>query len=173
MAVPQPNGHWVDDEFHPASAVHLGLMVSLHGGGMILPTIPDADTLSAAAMMGTGRDVVTRSRTARLRSSDVIPAGISVTDLGDMGRSVFDVIPRRRSRLSDSAPDSRPPSPDCSKSVCRPPFAGTREARIPRARDDPLRRRLPHRHRLAGEHGHGVTCRAVGHPDARTFVSGR
>lgn len=93
-AVPQLNGHWVDDEFRPASAVHLGVVVSLRGGGIILPTIPDADTLSVAAMMGAVHDVVARSRTARLRSSDAVPAGISVTNLGDMGvRSVFGVIP--------------------------------------------------------------------------------
>lgn len=91
--VPQLNGHWLDDEFRPASAVHLGVVVSLRGGGIMVPTIPDADTLTPSAMMEALRGVVGRARTARLRSADAVPATITVTNLGDMGvDSVFGVI---------------------------------------------------------------------------------
>ncbi|WP_218019538.1 2-oxo acid dehydrogenase subunit E2 [Nocardia arthritidis] len=91
--VPALNGHWLDDEFHPASAVHLGVVVSLRGGGIMVPTIPDADTLAPPAMMDALRGVVARARTARLRSSDAVPATISVTNLGELGvDSVFGVI---------------------------------------------------------------------------------
>ncbi|MBF6468254.1 2-oxo acid dehydrogenase subunit E2 [Nocardia beijingensis] len=93
-AVPALNGHWLDDdEFHPASDVHLGVVVSLRGGGIMVPTIPDADTLAPPAMMDALRGVVARARTARLRSSDAVPATISVTNLGELGvDSVFGVI---------------------------------------------------------------------------------
>lgn len=30
---PQLNGYWIDDEFRPAEAVHLGLAISLRAGG--------------------------------------------------------------------------------------------------------------------------------------------
>jgi pyruvate dehydrogenase E2 component (dihydrolipoamide acetyltransferase) len=91
--VPQLNGYWIDDEFRPASAVHLGVVVSLRGGGIIVPTIPDADTLGAAEMMAAMRSVVQRARSGRLRSSDATAATITVTNLGDLGvESVFGVI---------------------------------------------------------------------------------
>lgn len=91
--VPQLNGEWIDDEFRPASAVHLGVVVSLRGGGIIVPTIPDADTLDAADMMAAMRSVVERARSGRLRSSDATAATITVTNLGDLGvESVFGVI---------------------------------------------------------------------------------
>ncbi|PPJ30948.1 dehydrogenase [Nocardia nova] len=91
--VPQLNGYWIDDEFRPASAVHLGVVVSLRGGGIIVPTIPDADTLDAAGMMAAMRSVVERARSGRLRSSDATAATITVTNLGDLGvESVFGVI---------------------------------------------------------------------------------
>lgn len=87
------NGHWVDDEFRPASAVHLGFVVSLRGGGIMVPTIPDADALAPPAMMDALREVVGRARSARLRSADAVPATITVTNLGELGvDSVFGVI---------------------------------------------------------------------------------
>ncbi|RDI55247.1 dihydrolipoamide acetyltransferase family protein [Nocardia mexicana] len=90
---PDLNGHWVDDRYLPATAVHLGVVVSLRGGGIMLPTIPDADTLDPAAMMAALRGVVSRARSGRLRSSDTTPATITVTNLGDLGvDSVFGVI---------------------------------------------------------------------------------
>ncbi|WP_459958668.1 2-oxo acid dehydrogenase subunit E2 [Nocardia sp. IFM 10818] len=93
-AVPELNGHWVDDRFCPAGSVHLGVVVSLRGGGIIVPTIPDADTLDPPAMMAALRGIVERTRTLRLRSSDTVPATISVTNLGELGAdSVFGVIP--------------------------------------------------------------------------------
>ncbi|UGT67809.1 2-oxo acid dehydrogenase subunit E2 [Nocardia gipuzkoensis] len=91
--VPDLNGHWLDDEFRPASAVHLGVVVSLRGGGIMVPTIPDAHTLAPPAMMDALRGAVGRARTARLRSADAVPATITVTNLGELGvDSVFGVI---------------------------------------------------------------------------------
>ncbi|WP_330180552.1 2-oxo acid dehydrogenase subunit E2 [Nocardia sp. NBC_01503] len=92
-AVPEMNGYWVDERFQPASVVHLGMVVSLRGGGIIVPTIPDADTLAPTAMMAALRGVAERTRTLRLRAADTTPATITVTNLGDLGAdSVFGVI---------------------------------------------------------------------------------
>ncbi|MBF6354451.1 2-oxo acid dehydrogenase subunit E2 [Nocardia higoensis] len=93
-SVPALNGYWIDDTFQPAAAVHLGIVVSLRGGGIMVPTVPDADTLTVQAMMGALRELVTRTRTQRLRSRDIMPATLTVTNLGDLGvDSVFGVIP--------------------------------------------------------------------------------
>jgi pyruvate dehydrogenase E2 component (dihydrolipoamide acetyltransferase) len=86
------NGFW-DDGFHPSSAVHLGVAVSLRGGGLVAPAIHDADRLDVDALMGALRDVVTRARAGALRGSEVTEATITVTNLGDQGvDEVFGVI---------------------------------------------------------------------------------
>ncbi|MFF0633300.1 2-oxo acid dehydrogenase subunit E2 [Nocardia sp. NPDC004151] len=91
--VPELNGHWIDDEFHAAAAVHLGVVVSMRAGGIIVPTIPDADRLALPAVMAALRGVAERARAVRLRSTDATPATITVTNLGDLGvDSVFGVI---------------------------------------------------------------------------------
>ncbi|MFE3755855.1 2-oxo acid dehydrogenase subunit E2 [Nocardia tengchongensis] len=91
--VPELNGHWTDDEFHPASHVHLGVVVSMRSGGIIVPTIPDTDRLALPELMTALRGVAERARAVRLRSSDATPATITVTNLGDLGvDSVFGVI---------------------------------------------------------------------------------
>ncbi|WP_109522680.1 MULTISPECIES: 2-oxo acid dehydrogenase subunit E2 [Nocardia] len=91
--VPELNGHWIDDAFRPADSVHVGVVVSLRGGGIIVPTIPHADTLSVAQTMERLRALVDRARDARLRSADTTPATITVTNLGDLGaETVFGVI---------------------------------------------------------------------------------
>ncbi|MEV6099900.1 2-oxo acid dehydrogenase subunit E2 [Nocardia sp. NPDC051981] len=92
-AVPDLNGHWIDDEFRPAADVHLGVVVSMRGGGIIVPTIPDADRLVPADMMAALRGVAERARAVRLRAADATPATITVTNLGDLGvDSVYGVI---------------------------------------------------------------------------------
>jgi len=91
--VPGVNGYWVDDRFRPAEAVHLGLAISLRGGGLLTPAIHDADGLPLAELMSGMRDLVIRARAGRLRGSELTDATITVTNLGDQGvESVFGVI---------------------------------------------------------------------------------
>ncbi len=90
---PDLNGYWLDDQFSPADAVHLGLVISLRGGGLLTPAIHDAADLRLAELMSRMRDLVTRARAGRLRGSELTDATITVTNLGDQGvESVFGVI---------------------------------------------------------------------------------
>jgi pyruvate dehydrogenase E2 component (dihydrolipoamide acetyltransferase) len=93
VAVPELDGHWVDDAFVPADGVHLGVAVSMRDGGLLTPTIVGADALDLAGLMAALRDLVTRARSGRLRSSEVGGASMTVTNLGEQGvESVFGVI---------------------------------------------------------------------------------
>jgi pyruvate dehydrogenase E2 component (dihydrolipoamide acetyltransferase) len=83
--VPALNGFWRSDGFEPAGAVHLGVAVSLRGGGLIAPAIHEADRMSLDEVMGALRDVVARARSGRLRSSELADPTITVTNLGDQG----------------------------------------------------------------------------------------
>ncbi|MGW6544260.1 dihydrolipoamide acetyltransferase family protein [Streptomyces massasporeus] len=91
--VPELNGFWTDDRFTGGEGVHLGVAVSLRGGGLVAPALHDADTLELPLLMAALKDLVTRARTGRLRASEVSDATITVTNLGDQGvEAVFGVI---------------------------------------------------------------------------------
>lgn len=79
------NGWWVDGRFEPSPSVDLGVAISLRGGGLVTPTIGGADQLALPEVMGALRGLVTRSRRGGLRGSDLKPASITVTNLGDQG----------------------------------------------------------------------------------------
>lgn len=91
--VPALNGHWTGGRFRPADGVRLGVAVSLRGGGLLVPTLDDPGSHPLDEVMRTLTDVVTRARAGRLRSSELEPATITVTNLGDLGvESVLGVI---------------------------------------------------------------------------------
>jgi pyruvate dehydrogenase E2 component (dihydrolipoamide acetyltransferase) len=73
--------------------VHLGVAISLRGGGLIAPAILDAAPLAVLEIMRRLRELVSRARSGRLRSSEMTAATITVTSLGDLGvESVHGVI---------------------------------------------------------------------------------
>lgn len=84
LEVPAVNGTWADGALQPAEHVHLGVAVSLRGGGLVAPALLDADGRSLEELMAMLRDVVTRARAGRLRSSETAPT-LTVTNLGDQG----------------------------------------------------------------------------------------
>jgi pyruvate dehydrogenase E2 component (dihydrolipoamide acetyltransferase) len=91
--VPQLNGYWTEEHFTPAPAVHLGVAISLRGGGLVTPAIHDAADLPPGELMAKLRDLVNRARAGRLRGSELTDATITVTNLGDQGvESVTGVI---------------------------------------------------------------------------------
>jgi pyruvate dehydrogenase E2 component (dihydrolipoamide acetyltransferase) len=90
---PDLNGFWVDDAFRPGDGVHLGIAVSLRGGGLVTPALHDAADLPLGELMEAMRDLVTRARGGRLRDRELRGATLTVTNLGDQGvESVYGVI---------------------------------------------------------------------------------
>ncbi len=90
---PEFNGFWVDDAFQPGSGVHLGVAISLRGGGLVAPALHDADRLSVEQTMAGVRDLVTRARAGRLRGAELTDATLTVTNLGEQGvETVYGVI---------------------------------------------------------------------------------
>lgn len=91
--VPQLNGFWQQDRFAAAERVHLGVAVSLRGGGLIAPALHDADRLTLPALMAALKDLVIRVRAGRLRDSEMADPTLTVTNLGDQGvEAVYGVI---------------------------------------------------------------------------------
>jgi pyruvate dehydrogenase E2 component (dihydrolipoamide acetyltransferase) len=91
--VPEVNGFFVDGTFRPSEHVHLGVAVSLRGGGLVAPAIHDADQRSLDELMASLKDLVSRARAGRLKGSEMSDPTITVTNLGDQGvESVVGVI---------------------------------------------------------------------------------
>jgi pyruvate dehydrogenase E2 component (dihydrolipoamide acetyltransferase) len=90
---PEMNGWWVEGEFKPSDAVHVGVAISLRQGGLIAPAIHEVDKKNLPEIMANLFDLVKRVRSGVLRSSEIADATITVTSLGDQGvESVFGVI---------------------------------------------------------------------------------
>jgi pyruvate dehydrogenase E2 component (dihydrolipoamide acetyltransferase) len=92
-AVPELNGFWVDDGFAPAPAVHLGVAISLRGGGLVAPAIHDAADLDLPDLMAKLKDLVVRTRAGRLRRAELSDPTITVSNLGEQGvESILGII---------------------------------------------------------------------------------
>jgi pyruvate dehydrogenase E2 component (dihydrolipoamide acetyltransferase) len=91
--VPELNGFWADNGFRPSVAVHLGMAIAMRGGGLVAPAIHDADRRSCAELMAALRDLITRVRGGRLRSSEMADPTVTLTSLGEQGvEQVYGVI---------------------------------------------------------------------------------
>lgn len=92
-AVPDLNGHFSDGAFRRSDAVHLGVAISLRGGGLVAPAIHDADRLGLDDLMAALKDLVTRTRAGRLRAAELADPTITVSNLGEQGvESILGVI---------------------------------------------------------------------------------
>lgn len=87
------SGFWRDDGYEPHPAVHVGVAISLRGGGLVAPAIHDVAEKKLDELMADLTDLVGRARAGSLRSSEMSDPTITVTNLGDKGvDSVFGVI---------------------------------------------------------------------------------
>ncbi|NJN83454.1 MAG: 2-oxo acid dehydrogenase subunit E2, partial [Caldilineaceae bacterium] len=91
--VPELNGYWLDDRLQTSEAIHIGFAIALRQGGLITPAIHHADLKDMDELMAAMRDLIMRTRSGRLRSSEMTDSTITLTSLGDMGvGTVYGVI---------------------------------------------------------------------------------
>lgn len=90
---PELNGRFAGGRFEPSASVHLGVVTALRSGGLVVPTVHDADRLPLPELMQALREALTRARTGQLRSSDLADSTATVTNLGELGTDmVYGVI---------------------------------------------------------------------------------
>ena len=82
------NGYYEENAFRPSDRIHVGMAIALRGGGLIAPAIHDADK-SLDDLMEQLRDLVTRVRAGRFRSSEIADPTITLTSLGERGIDAF------------------------------------------------------------------------------------
>nr|MBI3612099.1 2-oxo acid dehydrogenase subunit E2 [Nitrospirota bacterium] len=91
--VPELNAVWKEGQAAPSQAIHVGVAISLRGGGLVAPALHDTDRQSLDELMRDFRDLVKRARAGTLRSSELSDPTITVTSLGEQGvEQVFGVI---------------------------------------------------------------------------------
>ena len=79
------NAVWRGGEAVPSKDVHVGLAVSLRGGGLVAPALRNTNEGSLSDLMVRMTDLVSRARAGTLRSSEVTSGTITLTSLGERG----------------------------------------------------------------------------------------
>jgi pyruvate dehydrogenase E2 component (dihydrolipoamide acetyltransferase) len=91
--VPELNGFFVNGRAERRSGVHVGVAISLRGGGLVAPALLDADKQPLDALMRALQDLVQRARAGSLRSTEMTEPTVTVTNLGERGvETVYGVI---------------------------------------------------------------------------------
>ena len=89
---PNLNASW-DNGLQLKKEINIGFVVSLRGGGIIVPTIHNANLKNTSEIMEALNDIIPRARAMKLRSSDLSDSTITITSLGEGGADVvFGVI---------------------------------------------------------------------------------
>jgi pyruvate dehydrogenase E2 component (dihydrolipoamide acetyltransferase) len=88
---PELNATWKGDRVVQSEDVHVGLAVSLRGGGLVAPAVQNTDRGTLSELMLRMTDLVARARGGTLRSSEITSATTTLTSLGERG--VEAVIP--------------------------------------------------------------------------------
>jgi pyruvate dehydrogenase E2 component (dihydrolipoamide acetyltransferase) len=91
--VPELNALWRGERVERSAAVHVGVAISLRGGGLVAPALHDTDRRPLGELMQAFRDLVQRARSGGLRSSELSDPTITVTSLGEQGvETVFGIV---------------------------------------------------------------------------------
>ena len=93
LEVPELNSVWTGISAIQCADIHVGVAVSLRGGGLVAPALHHTDRLSIDDLMKKFRDLIQRTRSGSLRSSELSDPTITVTSLGEQGvEAVFGII---------------------------------------------------------------------------------
>ncbi len=80
--VPDLNAWW-DNGLQRKQDIHVGFVVSLRHGGIIVPAIHDAGKKTLDELMSSLSDIIPRARALKLRSSELADSTITITSLGE------------------------------------------------------------------------------------------
>ena len=80
--VPEVNAYW-ENGLQLKDKINIGFAVSLRQGGVVIPSILNADQKSLDELMVLLNDLIPRARTLKLRSSELSESTITLTKMGE------------------------------------------------------------------------------------------
>ena len=83
--VPELNGFWKENALQISEVINPGIAIAKHEGGLVTPALLGAEKLDLDATMKALYELVTRTRSGKLRSSEITQQTIVITNLGDLG----------------------------------------------------------------------------------------
>jgi pyruvate dehydrogenase E2 component (dihydrolipoamide acetyltransferase) len=89
---PEVNASFRGDAIRRHNRVHIGMAVSIEGGGLITPVIRDADGKSLQQISRETKELVARARNRKLLPEEYTGATFSVSNLGMMGIDEFSAV---------------------------------------------------------------------------------
>jgi len=90
---PDLNGWWKEKGLVRAEGIHIGIAISLKGGGLVNPAICDAEQLTLEKTMEHLSDLITRARGGALKSSEFSSGTFTLSSIGTEGAdALFGVI---------------------------------------------------------------------------------
>ena len=85
QAVPELNGFWREDGLEISEAINPGVAIAMRKGGLVTPALLNAQEMDLDQTMKAFHDLITRTRSGKLRSSEITEQTIVITNLGDIG----------------------------------------------------------------------------------------
>jgi pyruvate dehydrogenase E2 component (dihydrolipoamide acetyltransferase) len=82
---PEFNGYFRDGAFQPGPGIHLGVAISLRGGGLVTPALHDVDRTDLDTLNRALLDLTRRARAGSLRLAELTDATVTVTSLCEQG----------------------------------------------------------------------------------------
>ncbi len=91
--VPELNGFWENDAPKIMTEINPAIAIALRKEGLITPALLAADTMGLDETMHQLDDLITRTRSGKLRNTEITEQTITITNLGDLGvESVYGII---------------------------------------------------------------------------------
>ncbi len=91
--VPALNGFWQDNAPKISDEINPGIAIALRKSGLITPAILNTQQMNLNEIMKSLDDLITRTRSGKLKGSEMTQQTITITNLGDLGvESVLGVI---------------------------------------------------------------------------------
>ncbi len=79
------NGYYVDDRFQKSNSINLGLAISLKSGGVVVPALLDSEAMSFTQFNAAFKELIQRTREAKLKNRELTEGTFTITNLGDLG----------------------------------------------------------------------------------------
>jgi pyruvate dehydrogenase E2 component (dihydrolipoamide acetyltransferase) len=83
VEVPELNGFWKNGALEKSKAIHVGMAISIRGGGVVVPAVHHANERPLGDVMASLRDLVSRARRGGLKSSELSEGTVTITSLGE------------------------------------------------------------------------------------------